>query len=271
MFRFNRISAPLLLLLVPLAASLSLETRADIHYSTSTTAGTPSSGNVKPPDKHEGFEIGSWDSRGQWSFNSDGRAAIRFSTQFAGSALQNIGVNFLYVDAKKPTDGYLENALITWKLYAGTGTTEVATYTSNTGKLDQTGAIRNQYVNMALTETSGFQGELPNNSQFTLVLSDIALTTTGLVNGDSLRWNYWEKDPVKTGQLWKLDASGIGAGYDPNSLTGGKIDQRNLAFDMTAAPEPSTLILYGVATGGFFVFGYFKWKRSKKSALPLAA
>lgn len=279
----------------------SPQSNAGIVYSTN---GAPSpsgpTGTIAPSGLTNNYSIGVFNAAGTtFNFNARGygEAGIRFNTGGASNMRLNaIGINaFMDDDGGTNALGGVTTGTITWGLYAGTSTTAQATFTQTiTNILHPAGtnaagpnvylgngtSVINNVGGTNYTSTSTWaltsafaSNNLLSGTTYTMVMT--GMTATGSNAGsDELHWNLATSG--NAAGSFGVSAVGyipVGTGGSGTFSTTGMDATRVFAFDIdaTAVPEPSTLVLYSVAAGGFFLFSFLRWRRAKTTVATVAA
>lgn len=247
---------------------LRATSRADVVYTTATTAGSASDGNVKTPSDAESYQIGilpagtsgltlTFDKTG----NNTQYAIVQFTTSSTSPSFKLTGINAnLFFDGthKKDLATTLSNANATWHLYQGL--TSVGTFTQTWNPMTHpagASAGPNTYQNTAISTLY----DLAAGTQYSLVLESITgINLTSDSSNDSLHWTFYDQAPASSGQNFTVNGAGYFSGTYSNTVG----VTQNLAFDLaaTAVPEPGTLALGTILVVG----GIGGWWSRKKRA-----
>ncbi len=261
-----------------LASLCAVNCRADIVYTTATSSGTASSGNVLSPSDANSYQIGTLQagtSNLTLNFDKAGSntkyAIIQFTASNSSSLWQLTGINAsFFFDGSHKNDPAttLSNATATWHLYEGLAS--VGTFTQSWNNMTHpTGA--NPGPNVYQNTNISAQYNLTGGLQYSLVLE--SLTTIDVdndSNSNSVHWIFRNQTPAG-GQTFTSVNSGFFSGTYSNTIG----TSQNLAFDITATavPEPGTLILGTLAAlgGAGSLWCSKKWLNSAQrvdSSLP---
>lgn len=267
---------------------------AGLVYSTASSSGTPvaSSGNIfGTPSQTNSVALGVFGSGAapvalSWNATAAnaGRPAVSFNTAATGNLLKlnGIGINLSLDDAGGSSQGEtITGANLVWRLYDGASLK--ASYTQTISGLAHAGggafgpntyfgvgtASAGSTSSWALSSAAGTD-VLVNSHNYTMFLESFTVTSfTGApnLNNDEVHWN-WIGAGASAG-TYSLSNTGT------YTTAGGALTSSTttMAFDIdaTAVPEPSTLILYSAATGGFFLFSLLRWRKAKAALAPVAA
>lgn len=276
-------------------------THAGMVFSTAGAGNRSDTSVTAPNNTTNSYSIGQFSAGSVWTFDGRGygNPGFRFTTGGAtNQRLNAVGINLFYdEDGGTPGAGSVASMVLTWQLYAGTSAVSAATFTQTVTNISHAnGSVGpNLYAGNGTTVTNPVGGNttstwaltsafgsnnLTSGVNYTMVMT--GATVSGLTNvaGDEIHWNI-KNNAVANGGTYAL-AAGQAVGYIPTG-TGGSGTftatatnmgnaANSFAFDIdaSAVPEPSTLILYSAAAGGFFLFSFLRWKKTRQTVQPVS-
>lgn len=260
------------------------QANAGVVYTTSTTAGAVAyTNNVQAYANNSGDQTLNFTNNGGTTFGwtpTTNQMGVRFTA--GGSTGQQYKLTsfaaVFTIEKSGPTAPTWTDATFVWSLWKSTNTTTSADaiYNSSWGALATTPTNQNWNKDFTMTG-SGTNFNLTQGETYNLILTNVIVSGGTNLNNADIHWQY-------------TTAAGIGGNGNGWTATGGDFtntggltglltptnpapNPQTLVFslDATAVPEPSTLILYSAAAGGFFVFSFLRWRKSKTILEVVAA